>query len=512
MPRLVPALALLALATPAVAQELTLESTPTRWRVELSQVETEQGDDLGWIGLHYDVLEPIPRWPEIYVGVGGYGAVSGDRGGLFVGGLTLGFLREIGGRWFFDAGVFAGGGGGASTEENSGLMLRPHIGIERAFRLWGLRLEAATVDFPDGDIDDSYVALGFSLLSESLRGREGRRGREIPDAAVLPRQVRLTPQVALIDPSSSSRRRNGQPLDDEISLLGVGLDYFLTPHLYLPLEAYGAGGGGVDGFAMGFTGLGWSVPFLSEDLRLEAEALAGAGGGGDVDTGGGLLWSVRGGLRTRVWRAFDLELGAGYLDAPDGELEGAMLIAGVGWSGSLVGLHPDYPRSALQREALPSDKARVIHPQVLLLHKSYSPPSDVRKPDGSELDNMRLLGLGLDVPLTSWLVLTGRSYGAYAGDAGGYAEGLIGGQYELRPLSDRSHVFVAGAELGVAGGGGVPVDSGLIYEFSAGYRYEWTERISFVLEAGKVEADQGSFEAEMYLVGVRFDLALPVLR
>lgn len=512
MPRFVPALALL-LAAPALAQEVILESSPSRWRLELSEVDTEEGDDLGWIGLHYDVLEPVPRWPELYVGVGGYGAVSGDRGGLFVGGLTLGFLREIGRGWFFDAGVFGGGGGGASTEENSGFMLRPHVGVERAFRLWGLRLEAASVDFPDGDIDDTYISVGISLLSESLRGSEGRRGRTIPDEAVIPRPVRLTPLVALIDPSTSSERRDGRALDDEIALLGVGLDYFLTPNLFLPLEAYGAGGGGVDGFAMGLGGLGWSVPFLHDDVRLEAEALAGAGGGGGVDTGGGVLWSVKGQLRARVWRGFEVEVGAGFLDAPGGEFEGALVTAGIGWSGSLVGLHPDYSRAALKREALARGKARVIHPQVVLLHKFYNPPSDVRKLDGSRLDSdMRLVGLGLDVPLAPWLVLTGRSYGAYAGDAGGYAEGLVGGRYELRPLRDQRHVFTAAAELGVAGGGGVPVDSGLIYEFSAGYRYQWTERVSFLFEGGKVEADQGAFEAVLFVLGVRFDLALPVLR
>ena len=515
MPRLVrrSVLLLAGLAAPAAAQEVILDSSPSRWRLELSEVETETGGDMGWVGLHYDVLEPIPRWPEIYAGIGGYGAVSGDRGGLFVGGLTLGFLQELGRSWFFDAGLFAGAGGGASQEGDSGLMLRPHVALERAFRLWGLRVEAAHVDFPDGDIEDTYVALGVSLLAESLRGREGRRGRAIHEAAVLPRPVRLTPLGAFLDPSSGSRKRNGARLEDEIGLLGIGLDTFLTRHLYLPVKAFGAGSGGVDGFAMGLGGLGWSVPFAGGDVRLEAEALVGAGGGGSVDTGGGLLLGLQGGLRARVWRSLELQVGAGLIDAPDGELEGAMVSAGIGWSGSLVGLHPDYPRSALAREALPRGKARVLHPHLALLHKFYNPPGDVRRTDGSPMDeHMRLIGLGLEVPVTPWLALTGRSFGAYAGEAGGYAEGLFGARYELRPLSDPRHVFTAAAELGVAGGGGVSVDSGLIYEFAAGYRYEWTERVSFVVEAGKVEADQGSFEAEMVLLGVRWDLALPILR
>ena len=53
-----------------------------------------------------------------------YGAASGQRGGLFVGGAELQRRIALPWQWDLRAGLFAGGGGGAAAPVGGGLMLR----------------------------------------------------------------------------------------------------------------------------------------------------------------------------------------------------------------------------------------------------------------------------------------------------------------------------------------------------------------------------------------------------
>ena len=70
-------------------------------------------EDMGTVGVHYDV-KPLDSFRDAYLGFGGFGAMSGNRGGFFTGGATLGVHKflDVPGmdkKYAFDAGVFVGG-------------------------------------------------------------------------------------------------------------------------------------------------------------------------------------------------------------------------------------------------------------------------------------------------------------------------------------------------------------------------------------------------------------------
>ncbi len=504
-------LPLLLLAPGAAAQDVELESVPTRWRITAERFDADSTNDVTLVGAHLDLLGVLPEYPEFYAGLGGYGAVEGDTGGLFVGGVTAGYLRELYRGFTLDLGFFAGGGGGGDADVGSGIMIRPHAAIEYAVGLVALRLEAARVEFPDGDIGDTHLALGLSLPGEILLARDGAPSTAIPEEHLRWRRVRLTPGFLWLNPESGTRKKTGVPLTDEIGMVGGELDYFVNDFVYLPVEAYGAVAGGVPGFAMVLGGLGISLPVLDPRIRIEAKVLGGAAGGGDVDTGGGFVYEAAGGLSARLSGNFSAQVLAGYFDAPDGDLESVVVSGGVSWNPRAAELGLRYPRSRLADEGLSSDDAVIDGVRVQALNKTYFPASSARTQTGSDYDaSLQLVGIGLEKPvevLDEAFALTGRVFTGYAGDIGGYAELLGGVKYEITPNKRKpEHVFTAHAEAGSGGGGGVDSASGVMYVFTTGYRYQWKPSVALSIEGGAFEADRGSFHGEVLQLGIQWNL------
>ena len=82
----------------------------------------------------------------------------------------------------------------------------------------------------------------------------------------------------------------------------------------------------------------------------------------------------------------------------------------------------------------------------------------------------------------------------------------MGLKAEIEPHGLEGHYFFVLAETGAAGGGGVDVGSGWIYNFSVGYRTRLTDSLLLDLEAGRFEADKGSFSGVTYTIGIGWDL------
>jgi hypothetical protein len=497
---------ILLLAQGALAQDVALKSERTRWRLTIERLDLDR-ENLGLVGAHYDVLEPFSFLPGVYTGIGGFAAVTGRSGGFFTGGVTLGYLREVIESWNVDVGVFAGaGGGGGGTGRTDGLFLRPHFAIEREIGLVAVRAEAAFVEYGPGEFDDLHLALGISLPSESLQAREGSRGRHIPAEAIAERRLRVAPSYLLLDTGSDDSLRGGGGFDD-LQMVGVNVDYFVNEWLFFPVGIWGAVNGDVAGFGLALAGFGVSLPLFADGVRLEAKAMAGAGGGGDVDTGGGFGWQGMAGLHASATSRVGVSLMAGLTDFPDGDFDATTLSAGLTWTARSPELRLDYPRSRLLQEGLSTEDVDVSTTRFQVLNKTYVPDGSAKRTDGRDLeDTIQLIGLGVEQPITSWLSVTAKGYGAYLGDAGGYGELLGGLRYELRPFADERHAFSAAAEAGAAGGGGVDVGSGLLYQFTGGYRWQFSDQFSLYLEAGYAEADRGSFEAVAYQVGLAWSL------
>lgn len=516
--------ALLWAAVSASAQEVELSATPTRWRLSLEQINPEGPGEATLLGLHYDILEPFRGLPGAYLGFGGFGAVQGDRGGLFAAGATLGWRRALGEKFSVDAGVFVGGGGadaegGSGDDWDGGLFVRPHIAAEHTIgdRL-GLRLELSHTEVPGGDLSSTQLALGFTRLHEVITASSSIFDlRPLARGTLVPSQEALTLGVLYLDPSSGSKRRDGSQLSRRIVLGQAGVELPLERGWFVPLELAGAGAGGVAGYAQATVGIARRGPWFEGTERVldwQWRLMTGAAGGGGVDVGGGLLIAAQAGFESYLTRNWSLKLLGGYFVAPDGDFDGTSAALAASWAPRAAVLPEEFQRERLAREGIFARDYDLDDWTVQLLHKSYFLSRTVVDSGGLPLeDDVHLVGAGVNKEIYDALFFSLRGFSAWDGEIGGYREGQVGLRYDLDVLRTvRAGDFYVQYHAGAAGGGGADVGSGLVHEFAAGWRYQVRPSFGMGLEFGKLEADSGSFEAQSVAVTFSWSVTRPLLR
>ena len=503
-------LGVLAFAPGAFGQGLELTTTPSRWRITYGEIEVPGTEDMGLLGVHYELLEAFESWPGVFAGVGGFGAIAGDRGGFFSGGFSGGWRTQIPGEIYAEVGAFVGGGGGGASPGGTGMMLRPFVALEREMAGLGVRLELANTDFPGGDIDDTSLSFGVTVPGELLAGRVASEwSAPIPMEAIDLERWRIGAGALTIDPSSGARTIAGDSFGGDVSVAGLQLAAEIGENSYIPIYAMGAVEGGVSGFATVLGGYGVSGELGNRDLRWEAEALVGMGGGGGVDTGGGLMLGALAGLRYRLADNWSAHANVGYLDAPNGRFSGQTLGFGLAWDPRMLRLRPSYDRANLATQQMPSHEGKLDVWQTSAHYKVYRPTGSTRTESGGKhSSNLQLVGVGFERHIGEHASVVIRTAGAIEGDAGGYAEGTLGMRLSASPFESFPNCQVHGTyEVGAGGGGGVDVGSGLIHQATVGWLWAPKPGVEVGLDLGRMEAfDNGSFEAGVVGVSFAFDI------
>jgi hypothetical protein len=121
---------------------------------------------------------------------------------------------------------------------------------------------------------------------------------------------------------------------NRIDLIGIALNRFVTPNLYLIGESFWAWKGQAGGYAEGIFGLGYQTdPHYR--FRLYGEALAGVGGGGDVRMDGGMFGSLGGGVMYDLDSSVQLYVGAARIRSKTGGFSTTSIDMGVHYNFSL---------------------------------------------------------------------------------------------------------------------------------------------------------------------------------
>lgn len=403
-------------------------------------------------------------------GVGTWTAVGGQRGGFITIGIQGSGHVPIAGPFELEGGAFigAGGGRGGYTLSGSGLMVRAYAGVSDNFGDLG-RLGAGIsyVDFPNGGTIDSvqpvvFYSLPFGFKSSFAEG-------------MLLEESSLSVVSKVLMVNSGVQQLAGAPQDD-VTLVGIAWRGYLDENWYVKFETEGATGGSSSGYMQILLGSGVKFP-LSERLSFDGSISLGGGGGGDVDTGGGLLFDVSGGLQYAI--NDDLFAGAGlsWLQAPNGDLEGISPSIKIG---SRFG---GYDR-----------KVDELPVRLRVVSQRYTNGADGwrTRHEAKAIDN---LGVQFDYFLVPWAYLTGQGLAAYGGDAGAYMIGLIGAglhQQIVGPL----FAEVEGL-AGAAGGGGLDVGSGFVWQANAGIGYQLSKDVALMVTGGRIDAVNGDFAANV---------------
>ncbi len=479
---------------------------PPTWRNRILRFSFEEIDmpDAGeHMGLYsigaYDRLNP---W--LYGGITLYGAATGQRGGFFTGGYTLGVESQLTGNLILDAGGYVGAGGGGAAAQGGGLMIRPHIGLKYDFSWSALGLNYSYLDFPNGDISSDAIALSLDIPFSSPTLNWDDDGLTVADyfgadlSNLSRHRSHLAARFRTYSPSNSSKTTSGGSLDDSLGLVGVEYAYFLDENWFTTFETAGAVSGGVGGYAELLAGLGYRLPLTKNNrLALLPALTIGGSGGGAVETGGGFVSRANLGLEYRIYPDFSLIIDGGYLTAPDGNFDI-----------QYVGLNLAYVMEtfAQDQKGAPLREKDLIQTNKWRFRPAHQWYFDAQRKGGSSRD-MQLLGGKIDWMGGDWWYLTGQGLSAYRGGAGGYSEGHWG----LGVLSPSWKAWQLYGEMliGAGGGGGIDSGSALLYKPSVGLEYNLNKDFSLQTGLGKVISKEGNLDANTLDVSLVWRFGTP---
>ena len=272
-------------------------------------------------------------------------------------------------------------------------------------------------------------------------------------------------------------RVGGAPQEGTLGFVGARLEHFLTPEIYVGLEAIGSVSGGADGYAefLGEVGVERQV---ADSLTVGGRVALGTAGGGSVDVGGGFLAKAGAYATLNLTMDTHLSLEAGYTTAPDGHFDA------VSTAMNLV-FDLDHPFSAKLSQ-------RIVENEFSMGTAHYF---SAATKTGAEY-SADLVTIKMNRYLSDNLYLTGQTHWTYGGNFPGYGVGLFGLGYRSDPMARGMR---AGLEMLVGGGGGAGVDTrGAIVQPMAFVELPLTNMVS--IKAGVGE-----------LISVRGDLATPVV-
>jgi hypothetical protein len=402
------------------------------------RVSLPEGERMGLIGGSL-LFEIGSDWG---IGPGVYSAVTGRRGGLFVGGIELQRRWGLGKGLSLATGLYAGGGGGASAPVGSGLMLRPALTLLKDIGpTFQLGLSWSSVRFPSGQIRSNQVGLmlgwrqefvhlsGSGTIPNSSLSMSGGLGFD-----------RMGVTVSTYGLRDGSGRR--------VSLVGAraerrsNIDGFTWG-----MEAAAAAKGDAAGYMEILGSATFSIaPFASAlpSWRIGARLSAGAGGGGAVPTGGGLIGKVAGTMEWSPAPGWTLGADYGLVRSRSNSLHARQAQIWLG-----MDLEPGLDGRGIST-------AHVVRTEWVGAwqhHTRIARSDGIRRP----LDT---IGLKLNRYLGEHVYITGQAHSAFAGGAGAYSVGLIGAGLSASPAA--SIRIGAEALVGAAGGGGVTTAGGAV--------------------------------------------------
>jgi hypothetical protein len=486
-------------STPKDKLDPILKTRTGEYRFSIENiVMPNPGEKMGLLGFNY-----LLNFSSLfYGGIAGYGAMTGERGGFLTGGFEGGLHYQFLDRIAVETGLFLGGGGGnASTGQGGGLMLRPHFGLIYDLGRYRLGILVSKVKFPNGDINSDQIGLSidipFTALFSDRRESEGviynLNDLYSQSPQDLKTHIGFATEDILLSYQSYLLQNNsydtaGMKLSETMNLTGVELRHYFINKSYFSLQTAGATGGKRDGYAEIFFGGGYyhSIEGLNR-FTLTGSVSAGSGGGGGLDSGGGAVVKINGGIEYRIDRQFKAELETGYIKATGGRFNAPFL-------GLKIGFEMDSALYRYDAAPLPLDEiVKFTGWRVRASRQTYINPQ--RKAQINNSENIDLIGLKADRVLSDSVYISGQAYSAYSGNAGGYSAGLIGAGWQSPPIFGTKNKFNAEILIGAGGGGGLSTGGGAIVQPMIGFNHRFTQNFSAEVMGGRVKSISGDLNS-----------------
>jgi hypothetical protein len=472
--------------TAPVLNPVEFKTRPSYFRFGIESIDLPGKEAMGMVGGNY--LMQVS--PNIYFGPAAYGALTGKRGGFFTAGGELAWKKPVISNLSVETGLYVGGGGGGTALVGGGLMLRPHIDLIWKFNQVSAGISASQVRFPNGHIKSSQIGLTLSVDDEFVYtlpsaigslATTNRRGGVGFD--------RIAVTMGAYQPHKNVTDLAGNRYAGSIGYVGFRMDQRFTPNAFWGIESGAASKGGADGYAEILGVVGLEYPVINDRISVGSRLALGMGGGGKLSVGGGALAKAGVFAKAQVTKDVYVALEGGVVDAPNGKFRSNY--------GTLqLGVDLDYaPFQSNQRVIRGMEwSASAQHYMTANRYNGTSPSLDT-------------MALKIDKDITQNSYVSGQAHGAYAGDAGGYAVGLVG--LGLRSPKIMSGLSVAAEGLvGAAGGGGVSTQGGAVGQLMTYAVVDLTNSMRFKAGFGKIRSIKGTLNSNIIDLSLSFPFGI----
>ncbi len=461
---------------------------PAQARLSLERLKLPGDEHLGLIGNSYlvDVGSGFAFGPAVF------GAISGDRGGLFSLGGELAYRQQLAGPLRAEAGLYVGGGGGGGIAVSNGLVTRPHLDLLYDFGAYNIGLSWSRVRFVGSPIDSRQF--GLVLSSNTEFGYIPRDRMGIPVASIGRPGAgfdRVQAVFGVYQPHGNNGRVSGGDLPDSLGYFGVRAERAFNGISYWGLEANAGTKGGVTGYTEYLGTVGVETGVGDQLFTVGSRLALGIAGGGDVSTGGGLLGKASVYTAIRLSRDLAATIELGVAKAPQGNFKATFGAASLMW--------------------IFDDAGNVFSPSRTTRTEFSAGVEqlDAGRRDGSTRQ-LRAVVLKGSRFIDRNLYVTGQVHSAYDGGAGGYAAGLFGVGWQTPLGGPGGPTWYVGLEAlsGAGGGGGVDVRGGALVQGNAYVGFDLGPSTSFRVNAGKIRSQRGNVDSTVIDVALVFSFGL----
>lgn len=489
-------------------ESFTQTAIDTRFRITFENIPLANSKDMGVLGTHYDIF-PIHNNP-LYLSFGFYNAMTGEDGGFFTFGYTLGVDYEVYKNLFFDGGVYVGGGSGKYIGfDNGGLMVRSHFGLSYEFASTQLTFGLSRTSFPHTTTNKEYENdihpfFALHIDDQVWKGYTTAKHGVEKNFNGFFRNIRITPVVVYYDIDEKKTKRvdlySGDDLYQEnFPMLGIALERFVNKEVFVSMEAYGALGSAA-GYAAIEAGLGYELA-LSRSFAWESKMVIGSAGDGRIDTAGGFVVQPMTGLRYKISSSYSLKTLVGRTYAPGGKFSATTYE---------VGLSFDALQAKPKAGVYSFSKSRFSNLKWTMSpsYKYYIPYDSTHKGESQDSSQeIGLIGIMIGVDLNDYVRLLGTTHWAATGNVGSYAEGLFGLKLSTPAFSSLGLKAVVQAEAGAGAGGSINTSSGgYVTQFLGGLEVPIFGHSTLGFYGGDMQTSDGRFKARTFMASLNIGM------
>lgn len=257
---------------------------------------------------------------------------EGEMGGKSTGYMQVffggGYRLPLGNMAAIKLHAAAGPAGGGAVDTGGGLLLDAGLGLQlRVTDSIALEASVGKVRAPSRSF--SATSAGVKLVHSFGTPQVGSGSIKMSDLDGWdrsPMRLRLANQTY----SQASSGWRSHHANERVGNIGLQLDYFATPHLYLTGQTHAAATGNAGAYMNGLVGAGARIPIVG-GLYGGAEGLIGAAGGGGLTTDG-LVGQAVASLGYQISPQVSLELVGGRMSSLRGPFRANIVGLQLGYS------------------------------------------------------------------------------------------------------------------------------------------------------------------------------------